>query len=189
MARLTVPVGEAAEILGQLRGRGLATGSDDTHHLTEDGRLYALQVVRTHRSTRPGWRGKRGLLRPVGTVKPTAPSTIWRRRQWTRWPPGSIIPALTLMATPSRLGMATCPKRRLAALASWPDGRPAKSSTWRTNRRTSTARLLIWAWRPEPWSNSRHLEDGAIEVRIEGRSLCHCRQSGSPDPCRGTGGR
>ena len=41
--------GEAAEILGHLRGRGLATATGDAHHLTEDGRLYALQVVRTHR--------------------------------------------------------------------------------------------------------------------------------------------
>lgn len=46
---LTRPRGEAAEILGQLRGRGLATATGDAHQLTEDGRLYALQVVRTHR--------------------------------------------------------------------------------------------------------------------------------------------
>ena len=39
----------SAELLGNLRGRGLATATGDTHHLTEDGRMYALQVVRTHR--------------------------------------------------------------------------------------------------------------------------------------------
>ena len=39
----------SAEILGALRGRGLVTATGTAHYLTEDGRIYALQVVRTHR--------------------------------------------------------------------------------------------------------------------------------------------
>lgn len=40
---------QAATLLGHLRARGLAEATGDTHNLSEGGRTYALQVVRTHR--------------------------------------------------------------------------------------------------------------------------------------------
>ncbi|MGD9746027.1 MAG: FeoA domain-containing protein [Verrucomicrobiales bacterium] len=163
---------EAAEILGQLRGRGLATGSDDTHHLTEDGRLYALQVVRTHRlyetwlareTGTPPASWHREAHRAEHHLEAAAVDALAARLNYPRFDPHGD-------AIPTRDGH--LPKRRLAALASWPDGRPARIEHLEDEPENLYCQIVDLGLAPGTLvEDSRHLEDGAIEVRIEGRSL------------------
>lgn len=116
----------AAEILGQMRGRNLATAAGDTHHLTEDGRLYALQVVRTHRLYET-W-----LARETST-----PPAEWHRaaHKAEHHPEAADVDALANSLNnprfdphgdpiPTREGR--MPNRPLTSLASWPNDRAAR---------------------------------------------------------------
>jgi DtxR family Mn-dependent transcriptional regulator len=169
---LTRPQPKAAEILGHLRARRLATASGDTHHLTEDGRIYALQVVRTHRlyetwlaretSTSPAdWH--REAHKAEHHLEAAAVDAMADRLNNPRFDPhGDPIP--------TREGH--MPKRLLNSLASWPDGLVARIEHIEDEPESlfRQAQALILA----PGSlldEPRHLPDGSIETLVEGRHL------------------
>jgi hypothetical protein len=78
----------ATEVLVLLKSRGLARPDGDGWKLSEDGRQYAMQIVRTHRCMRPTWRG-RPVFRPrTGTGRRMPPSTRSTPRGPTSWPTG-----------------------------------------------------------------------------------------------------
>lgn len=163
---------QAAEILGHLRARGLATATGDTHHLTEDGRMYALQVVRTHRLYET-W-----LARETGT-----PPADWHREahKAEHHLDAAMVDDLADRLNnprfdphgdpiPTREGH--LPKRRLVSLASWPDGQAAliehlEDEPENLFRRAEELGLAPGTRIDEP----RHLDDGSIEALVEGRRI------------------
>ena len=162
----------AAEILGHLRGRGLATAIGDTHHLTDDGRLYAIQVVRTHRLYET-W-----LARETST-----PAADWHREahKAEHHLEAAEVDAMADLlnnprfdphgdAIPTREGH--LPKRVLTSLASWPDGRPARIEHIEDEpeilfREAESLGLAPGSYLVE----TRHLADGSQEAMVEGRRL------------------
>lgn len=166
---LSRPRPDAAKLLGLLRGRGLATASGDAHHLTEDGRLYALQVVRTHRLYET-W-----LARETST-----PASDWHKEahKAEHHLEASAVDAMADKlnnprfdphgdAIPTREGH--LPKRQLTALASWPDGRPARIVHIEDEPETLYRQAEALALAPGTrFDNSRHLEDGSITALVEG---------------------
>ncbi|MCB1098947.1 MAG: FeoA domain-containing protein [Verrucomicrobiae bacterium] len=162
----------AAEILGHLRGRGLATATGDTHHLTEDGRLYALQVVRTHRlyetwlaretSTPPAdWH--RAAHKAEHDLEAAAVDALANSLNNPRFDPhGDPIP--------TREGR--LPNRPLASLASWPDGRAARIEHVEDEPETLFRQAEALGLAPGTHlESSRHLENGAIETTVENRKI------------------
>lgn len=166
------PRRKAAEILGLLRGRGLATATGDTHHLTEDGRLYALQVVRTHRLYET-W-----LARETST-----PPAEWHREahKAEHHIDAAEVDALADSLNnprfdphgdpiPTREGH--LPKRKLTALASWPDGKPARIEHIEDEPETLFRRAEELGLAPGTRiDESRHLTDGSVEALVEGRRI------------------
>ena len=162
----------AAEILGLLRGRGLATATDDTHHLTEDGRMYAIQVVRTHRlyetwlaretSTPPAdWH--REAHKAEHHIEAAAVDALADSLNNPRFDPhGDPIP--------TREGRLL--KRTLTALASWPDHEPARIEHIEDEPETLYKQAEVLGLAPGTrLDESRHLIDGSIEALVEGRRL------------------
>lgn len=169
---LTQPRGEAAEILGQLRGRGLATVSGDAHHLTEDGRLYALQVVRTHRlyetwlareTNTPAADWHREAHKAEHHLEADEVDAMADRLNNPRFDPhGDPIP--------TREG--EMPRRVLTSLASWPDGRAARIEHIEDEPESLFLHAEALAFAPGTrLDDVRHLEDGSIDCRVEGRHL------------------
>lgn len=169
---LTRPRDEAAEILGQLRGRGLATATGDAHHLTEDGRLYALQVVRTHRlyetwlareTSTPAAKWHRAAHKAEHHMDAAAVDAMAARLSNPRFDPhGDPIP--------TREG--DMPRRLLTSLASWPDDKPARIEHIEDEPETLFRQAEALALAPGTRiDDTRHLEDGSIECRVEGRTL------------------
>ncbi len=169
---LARPRRQAAEILGLLRGRGLATATADTHHLTEDGRVYALQVVRTHRlyetwlaretSTPPAdWH--REAHKAEHHIAPPEVDALADSLNNPRFDPhGDPIP--------TREGR--MPRRQLTSLASWPDGRPARIEHMEDEPETLYRHAEELGLAPGTRiDESRHLIDGSIEALIEGRRI------------------
>ena len=167
---LTQPRGEAAEILGQLRGRGLATVSGDAHHLTEDGRLYALQVVRTHRlyetwlareTSTPAADWHREAHKAEHHLEADEVDAMADRLNNPRFDPhGDPIP--------TREG--EMPRRVLTALASWPDGRAARIEHIEDEPESLFLQAEALAFAPGTrLDEPRHLDDSSIECRVEGR--------------------
>ncbi len=169
---LSRPRGEAAEILGQLRGRGLATATGDAHHLTEDGRMYALQVVRTHRLYET-W-----LARETST-----PAVDWHREahKAEHHLEAAEVDALADLLNnprfdphgdpiPTREGL--LPRRALTALASWPDGRAARIEHIEDEPESLFRQAEALGFAPGTrLDESRHLPDGSIECLVEGRRV------------------
>lgn len=169
---LAWPRDQAATTLAELRAGGLASADGDGHRLSDEGRRYALRVVRGHRLY------ETFLARETGT-----PPEHWHREahkaehelgeheldalaerlNQPRFDPhGDPIP--------TREGH--LPRRALESLAAWPDGRPARiehledepESLFRQARALGLApgmRLL----------QARHLANGAVECLVEGRQL------------------
>jgi DtxR family Mn-dependent transcriptional regulator len=169
---LTRPRGEAAEILGQLRGRGLATATGDAHHLTEDGRLYALQVVRTHRlyetwlaceTSTPAVDWHRAAHKAEHHMDAAEVDAMADRLSNPRFDPhGDPIP--------TREG--EMPRRALTSLASWPDDKPARIEHIEDEPESLFRHAEALALAPGTRiDDTRHLEDGSIECRVEGRTL------------------
>ena len=166
------PRRQAAEILGLLRGRGLATATGDTHHLTADGRMYALQVVRTHRLYET-W-----LARETST-----PATDWHREahKAEHHLEAAEVDALADSLNnprfdphgdpiPTREGQ--LPKRSLASLASWPDGEPARIVHIEDEPETLFKQAEALGLAPGTrLDESLHLKDGSIEALVEGRRI------------------
>ncbi len=162
----------AAEILGLLRGRGLATASGDLHHLTEDGRMYALQVVRTHRLYET-W-----LARETST-----PAADWHREahKAEHHIEAADVDALADSLNnprfdphgdpiPTREGH--LPKRSLTSLASWPDGQPALIEHIEDEPATLFRRAEQLGLAPATRiDESSHLPNGSIEALVEGRRI------------------
>lgn len=163
---------KSAEILGQLRARGLATAVGDLHHLTEDGRQYALQVVRTHRLYET-W-----LARETST-----PATDWHREAHLA-EHHMDAEATDAMADrlnnprfdphgdpiPTREGF--MPKRRLESLASWPDDTAAKIQHIEDEPAFLFQQAQRLALAPGTRIDSpRHLADGSLEAMVEGRRI------------------
>jgi DtxR family Mn-dependent transcriptional regulator len=159
---------KAGEILGTLRGRGLAIASEDAHHLTEDGRIYALQVVRNHRlyetwlaretSTPPDdWH--RQAHKAEHHLEPSATDAMADRLNNPRFDPhGDPIP--------TREGH--LPRRKLISLASWPDGHAARIEHIEDEPPTIYRQAEILALYPGSLiENPLHLEDGSIEAVVE----------------------
>lgn len=169
---LSRPRRRAAEILGQLRGRGLATAIGDTHQLTEDGRQYALQIVRTHR-----------LYETWLARKTSTPPENWHREahKAEHHIQAAEVDALANSLNnprfdphgdpiPTREGH--LPKRQLTALASWPDTVPARIEHIEDEPAVLYLQAQSLGLAPETLiENPRHLSNGAIEALIEGRML------------------
>jgi DtxR family Mn-dependent transcriptional regulator len=166
------PQKKSAEILGQLRGRGLATATGDAHHLTEDGRLYALQVVRTHRLYET-W-----LARETST-----PATDWHREAHKA---EHHLEAAEVDAIADRLNNPRfdphgdpiptreghLPKRILTSLASWPDGIPARITHIEDEPESLYRRAEALGFAPGTRIDDiKHLPDGSTVCRVEGLSL------------------
>jgi len=166
------PQRSAAEILGLLRGRGLATATGDTHHLTEDGRVYALQVVRTHRLYET-W-----LARETST-----PASDWHREahKAEHHIQAAEVDALADSLNnprfdphgdpiPTREGR--LPKRKLTALASWPDHKAARIEHIEDEPETLFRQAEALGLAPGTRiDESRHLPEGSIEALVEGRRI------------------
>lgn len=162
----------AAEVLGHLRGRGLASSSGDTHHLTEDGRLYALQVVRTHRlyetwlareTSTPPDHWHREAHKAEHHLEASAVDAMADRLNNPRFDPhGDPIP--------TREGH--MPKRQLVSLASWPDGVPARVEHIEDEPEILFRQAQKLALAPgSRLDGTRHLTDGSVEARFEGREM------------------
>jgi len=169
---LSRPRGQVAEILGQLRSRGLATATGNAHHLTEDGRLYAVQVVRTHRLYET-W-----LARETGT-----PAADWHREahKAEHHLEAAEVDALADSLNnprfdphgdpiPTREGH--LPKRALTSLASWPDEQAARIEHIEDEPDTLFRQAEALGLAPGTFlDGTRHLADGSIECRVEGRRI------------------
>lgn len=166
------PLRHAAEILGLLRGRGLATATGDTHHLTEDGRLYALQVVRTHRlyetwlareTSTPPAEWHREAHKAEHHIEAAQVDALADRLNNPRFDPhGDPIP--------TREGY--LPKRSLTSLASWPDRLAARIEHIEDEPETLYHQAEELGLAPGTrLDESRHLVDGAIEALVEGRRI------------------
>jgi DtxR family Mn-dependent transcriptional regulator len=169
---LARPRKRAAEILGQLRGRGLATATGDAHHLTEDGRLYALQVVRTHRlyetwlareTSTPAAEWHREAHKAEHHLQAAEVDAIADRLNNPRFDPhGDPIP--------TREGH--LPKRSLKSLASWPDGVAARIAHIEDEPESLYRRAAALGFAPGTRMDEiKHLADGATVCRVEGLSL------------------
>jgi DtxR family transcriptional regulator, Mn-dependent transcriptional regulator len=163
---------KAAGLVAALRARGLAAAAGDSHHLTEDGRLYALQVVRSHRLYETWLARESGL--PAGDwhraahhaehhLDAAAADLLADRLNNPRFDPhGDPIP--------TREGH--LPARARVALGAWPDGAAAlvdhvedePESLFREIGRLGLAPGLLL-------ENPRHRPDGAIVATAEGRQL------------------
>jgi DtxR family Mn-dependent transcriptional regulator len=169
---LSRPRGQAAEILGHLRARGLATATGDTHHLTEEGRSYALQVVRTHRLYET-W-----LARETGT-----PAANWHRKaheaehHLDRAEVDAMADRLNNPRfdphgdpIPTREGH--LPRRMLTSLASWQDDEVARIEHIEDEPDSLFRRAQALGFAPGTRIDEiRHLPDGSVECRVEGRHL------------------
>jgi DtxR family Mn-dependent transcriptional regulator len=169
---LSRPRKQAAEILGQLRGRGLATATGDAHHLTEDGRLYALQVVRTHRlyetwlareTSTPAADWHREAHKAEHHLEAAAVDAMADRLNNPRFDPhGDPIP--------TREGR--LPRRALTSLASWPDERAARIEHIEDEPETLFRQAEALGLAPGTClDDTRHLADGSIECLVEGRRI------------------
>ncbi len=162
----------AAEILGHLRGRELATAVGDAHHLTEDGRLYALQVVRTHRlyetwlareTSMPAADWHREAHKAEHHLEPAAVDALADRLSNPRFDPhGDPIP--------TREGH--LPKRMLTSLASWPEDQAARIEHIEDEPETLFRQAEALGLAPGTRLDAaRHLADGSLEARLEGRLI------------------
>lgn len=162
----------AAEILGHLRGRGLATATGDAHHLTEDGRLYALQVVRTHRlyetwlareTSTPAADWHREAHKAEHHLEAAAVDALADRLNNPRFDPhGDPIP--------TREGH--MPRRLLTSLASWADGSPARIEHIEDEPEILFRQAEALGLAPgSRLDHSRHLDDGSVETLLEGRRM------------------
>ena len=162
----------AAELLGHLRGRGLATATGDTHHLTDNGRMYALQVVRTHRlyetwlareTSTPAENWHREAHKAEHHLEAAAVDAMANRLNNPRFDPhGDPIP--------TREGR--LPKRQLTSLASWQDALPARIEHLEDEPETLFRHAQSLGLAPGSRLNeSRHQPDGSIECLIEGRRI------------------
>ncbi len=163
---------EAAEILGQLRGRGLATAAGDSHHLTEDGRFYAVQVVRTHR-----------LYETWLSRKTSLPAVDWHREAHKA---EHHLQAAEVDAMADSLGNprfdphgdpiptreGRLPKRVLTSLASWPDGLAANIAHIEDEPESLFRQAEALGIAPGTRIDGAcHLAGGSIECMVEGRRL------------------
>jgi len=162
----------AAEVLGHLRGRGLATATGDTHHLTADGRIYALQVVRTHRlyetwlareTSTPAADWHREAHKAEHHLEAAAVDALADRLNNPRFDPhGDPIP--------TREGQ--LPKRLLTSLASWPDEQAARIEHIEDEPEILFQQAEALGLAPGTLlDKSRQLADGAIEAMLEGRRI------------------
>jgi DtxR family Mn-dependent transcriptional regulator len=162
----------AAEILGHLRGRGLATAPGDAHHLTDDGRIYAMQVLRTHRLYET-W-----LARETST-----PAADWHREAHKA---EHHLQAADVDAMADRLSNPRfdphgdpiptreghLPKRLLTSLTAWPGHLPASIEHIEDEPETLFREAQALGLAPGTrLDSSRTLADGPIEVLLEGRSI------------------
>lgn len=169
---LARPRPEAAEILGLLRGRGLASAAGDTHHLTEDGRIYALQVVRTHRlyetwlareTSTPAADWHREAHKAEHHLEAAAVDAMADRLNNPRFDPhGDPIP--------TREGH--MPKRLLTSLASWPDGAAAHIEHIEDEPESLFRQALALGFAPgSRLDDPQHLPDGSLQTLVEGRRV------------------
>jgi DtxR family Mn-dependent transcriptional regulator len=163
---------QAAEILGHLRGRGLATVAGDAHHLTGDGRMYALQVVRTHRlyetwlaleTSTPAADWHREAHKAEHHLEATAVDALADRLNNPRFDPhGDPIP--------TREGH--LPRRMLTSLASWPDDQPARIEHIEDEPEILFRQAEALGLAPSTRIDAlRHLEDGSLAAMLEGRRI------------------
>lgn len=164
--------GYAAEILGHLRARELATAAADVHHLTKAGRAYALQVVRTHR-----------LYETWLAHETSTPAADWHREahKAEHHLETAAVDALADLLNnprfdphgdpiPTREGH--LPKRWLTSLASWPDKHPACVKHIEDEPEVLFRQAEALGMAPGTRIDSaRHLEDGSIEALLEGRCI------------------
>ncbi len=181
----------AAEVLGELRGRGLAGALGDSHRLTEDGRVYALQVVRSHRLYET-W-----LARETGT-----PADSWHREAHKAehlMNPDEVDALADLLnhprfdphgdPIPTREGH--LPKRSLVSLASWPDEEAGHVEHIEDEPEALFRRIQTLGLAPGTrLDGALHLADGSVECTVEGRrlivpsalaSLIHLERLDEPD--------
>lgn len=162
----------AAELLGQLRARGLAGAEGDSHRLTEEGRVYALQVVRSHRlyetwlaretGTPPdSWH--REAHRAEHLLNPEEVDALADRLNHPRFDPhGDPIP--------TREGH--LPRRSLVSLASWPDGEGGRIEHIEDEPEALFRKVGTLGFAPGTRVDSLfHRPDGSVECSVEGRRL------------------
>ena len=162
----------AAEVFGQLRGRGLADADGDAHRLSEDGRTYALRVVRSHRLYET-W-----LARETGT-----PAAEWHREAHKA---EHFMQSADADAMADRLGNprfdphgdpiptreGRLPRRDLVSLASWPDGLSACIQHIEDEPESLFRQAEALALAPGTrLDNPQHFSDGAVVCQVEGRQV------------------
>lgn len=118
--------GEGARVLGVLQSAGLATLRDGVFHLTDEGRRYALQVLRAHRlyetylAQETGYHETRWHQRAHNKehhLTPDEVAELAQRLGHPRFDPhGDPIPTAD----------GHVPKREGTPLADWPVGKPAR---------------------------------------------------------------
>ena len=169
---LQVPRRVSAGILGDLRGRGLASVVGDSYQLTEEGRPYAVQVVRKHRlyetwlareTSVPAADWHREAHRAEHHLEAEAVDAMADRLSNPRFDPhGDPIP--------TREGH--LPRRRLESLASWPDEVPARIEHIEDEPADLFRQAELLALAPGTRvDEARHLVDGAVEALVEGRRI------------------
>ncbi|MBC8126587.1 MAG: FeoA domain-containing protein [Gloeobacteraceae cyanobacterium ES-bin-144] len=162
----------AADVLGLLRSRNLATASGDTHHLTEDGRLYALQIVRTHRlyetwlaheTSTPAADWHRAAHKAEHHLEASAVDAMADRLSNPRFDPhGDPIP--------TREGH--MPRRALTSLASWQENQPARIEHIEDEPEVLFRQAQVLGLAPgSRLDELKHLPNGSIETLLEGRRL------------------
>jgi DtxR family Mn-dependent transcriptional regulator len=162
----------AAELLGDLRARGLAVADGDHHHLSAEGRQYALQVVRTHRlyetwlsreTAMPSRHWHRAAHRAEHALRREQVDALADRLNNPRFDPhGDPIP--------TREGH--LPQMDFPSLASWPDGHAGviahiEDEPEALYRRIESLGLAAGS----PIRDPRHLADGSVECSCEGKRI------------------
>jgi DtxR family Mn-dependent transcriptional regulator len=162
----------AAEVFGHLRARGLAITLGDAHHLSEDGRAYALQVARTHRlyetwlareTSTPADQWHREAHKAEHHIKAADVDALADRLSNPRFDPhGDPIP--------TREGH--LPKRLYTSLASWPDQFPACIAHMEDEPAILFRQAEVLGLAPGTRLDEfRQLDDGSISALLEGRPI------------------
>ena len=169
---LGIRSGKAAAILARLGSDGLAAPAGEVFRLTEDGRQYALHIVRTHRLF------ETKLARTTGL-----PPSDWHRaahqaehhldrQQVDRMADDLNNPRFDPHGDPIPTREGTLPARKRVTLAEWPVGRAAviehledePESLFRRLGRIGLAPGMLLA-------DPRPQADGSIRTRTEGREI------------------
>ncbi|MHB1307927.1 MAG: metal-dependent transcriptional regulator [Limisphaerales bacterium] len=161
----------AAAILSRLRERHLLTSKGAEFGLNEDGRLYAVQILRTHR-----------LYETWLARETSVPATEWHRQAHAAEHslPSAAVDALADRLNnprfdphgdpiPTREGL--LPPAKRIPLDAWPAGQAALIDHIEDEPEGLFRRIEALGLRPGMVLRSRPTEAGSFELRVEGRQV------------------